>query len=100
MLSGLGLESQVGRVGMFVADTTDREILAMICSPWPVFIGMSLLRTRQRLNDVDNKHSDGQKRPVFIYRFLTAGSIDGELVLLSELDTLLTVPQKRSTSDK
>lgn len=38
----------------------------------------------------NRKSSDGQKRPVFIYRFLTAGSIDGTVSLMvAELSLIL-----------
>jgi len=51
----------------------------MTCNQWLEFIGgsnpNSLLATT-RLNFL---YSDGQKRPVFIYRFLTAGTIDEKI---------------------
>jgi DNA repair and recombination protein RAD54B len=37
------------------------------------------------MNDADPCGSDGQKRSVYIYRFLTAGTIDGEFYRLVEM---------------
>jgi SNF2 family DNA or RNA helicase len=50
----------------------------MTFSQWHVSIG--LLLTHAILLDSDPcwVPSDGQKRSVYIYRFLTAGTIDGE----------------------
>lgn len=48
----------------------------MTSNLWLEFIGASISHfiSASRLKD---DISDGQKRPVFIYRFLTAGTIDG-----------------------
>ena len=52
---------------------------AMTFNQWPEYTGMYLMTCRERcLNSYD---SDGQKRAVYIYRFLTAGTIDGMLQL-------------------
>lgn len=49
------------------------------CSLWLVYIG-----ERDEVHETESASteymiSDGQKRPVFIYRLLTAGTIDGEV---------------------
>ena len=54
-------------------------VLATTFRAWHVFIGKTgasglVTDLRRFLLPI---HSDGQKRPVFIYRFLTAGTIDG-----------------------
>ena len=56
----------------------------MIFSRWHVYIG--LLLTFALVLDADPRWapSDGQKRSVYIYRFLTAGTIDGELLWFAE----------------
>jgi hypothetical protein len=51
----------------------------MTFSRWHVYIGLSL--TPAKMLDADPCRvvpRDGQKRSVYIYRFLTAGTIDGE----------------------
>lgn len=46
-----------------------------ICRRWLAFTGI-VVRSRERFRDL-TFHRDGQKREVHIYRFLTAGTIDG-----------------------
>lgn len=51
---------------------------ATISKVWRVFIGKpSVSANVTDLEALTPVSSDGQKRPVFIYRFLTAGTIDG-----------------------
>ena len=42
--------------------------------------------------DADLYSSDGQKRSVYIYRFLTAGTIDGEFDRFTARTLVLNVP--------
>ena len=55
---------------------TDWDHTVMICNQWPEYIGRSKIALIPHLCP-DLGFRDGQKRPVFIYRFLTAGAIDG-----------------------
>lgn len=62
----------------------------MTSSRWHVYIGqlqLPLLCPTADLHD-----SDGQKRSVYIYRFLTAGTIDGEIYRLMETILVAEVP--------
>jgi hypothetical protein len=51
----------------------------MTCRAWPAFTGEFPIYASGLLCDTYIRHRDGQKRPVYIYRFLTAGTIDGKL---------------------
>ncbi len=62
-----------------MAKSLTSYILAMTFSRWHVYIG--LLPTPAAIVVDPNLcwvPRDGQKRSVYIYRFLTAGTIDGE----------------------
>lgn len=48
----------------------------------------------------NRSQSDGQKRPVFIYRFLTTGAIDGTRQESYYPSNLTLEYQRRSTRDK
>jgi hypothetical protein len=50
----------------------------MTYSRWHAYIGLS--QSSIIMPDADLHPSDGQKRSVYIYRFLTAGTIDGESI--------------------
>ena len=69
----------IGTRGMMIYPTmkvTHVPVLAMIYSRWHAYIG--LLQDTHYYAYADLYRSDGQKRSVYIYRFLTAGTIDGE----------------------
>ena len=75
-----------------------------ICSRWRDVIGMCLLCTlsglwlKEYMGD-----RDGQKRPVFIYRFLTTGAIDGRPIYHCTncvLSFMMQFLQRRYTSVK
>jgi hypothetical protein len=72
----------------------------MTYSRWHVYIGQ--IQTPTITPDADLYRSDGQKRSVYIYRFLTAGTIDGEFLSAFCDNTLLLTcrPQRKSTSVK
>jgi hypothetical protein len=64
----------------------------MTFSRWHVYIG--LLLTLAKLLDADLLPviRDGQKRSVYIYRFLTAGTIDGESLQRTKMMPVANVP--------
>jgi hypothetical protein len=57
----------------------------MTFSRWHVFIGLS--QTSVFMFDTHPYRSDGQKRSVYIYRFLTTGTIDGEFIVFGGDET-------------
>lgn len=63
----------------FLALIQGLPVLVMTSKAWHVSIGKSGAsgKVTDHCRFLTRVHSDGQKRPVFIYRFLTAGTIDG-----------------------
>jgi hypothetical protein len=62
----------------------------MTYSRWHAYIG--LLQTPSLRLTLTFYRSDGQKRSVYIYRFLTAGTIDGEFLLAFFTNLIANVP--------
>lgn len=69
----LGLEPKVCTAVLFPYDCL--HSVAMTCNLWPEYTGKVVCYDPGPACSCSC--SDGQKRPVFIYRFLTAGAIDG-----------------------
>jgi DNA repair and recombination protein RAD54B len=62
----------------------------MTYSRWHAYIGLSQISFI--MLDADLHHSDGQKRSVYIYRFLTAGTIDGEFLSTFRANCVANMP--------
>jgi hypothetical protein len=66
----------------------------MTFSRWDAYIGLLLLLIPTKVLDADlcRVIRDGQKRSVYIYRFLTAGTIDGESLERTRTVPVVNVP--------
>jgi hypothetical protein len=62
----------------------------MTYSRWHAYIG--LLQTSSLRLTLTFNRSDGQKRSVYIYRFLTTGTIDGEILSAFFTNLIANVP--------
>lgn len=67
------------------------SLAVMTCKRWPAFIGRFSLHSISNFGPMLPRR-DGQKRPVFIYRLVTTGAIDGKRtnLLKSQFDKLLS----------
>ena len=73
----------------------------MIYSLWRVSIGECYAMHAMPCAEMHHYDRDGQKRPVYIYRFLTTGTIDGMFRHASYSPlTEMRMSQRKYTSDK
>jgi len=86
---GFSSLTRIGTLGLFALNSHRKSnihhiLVVMISSQWRAAIGR--FHTLPWISRDLRAFSDGQKRPVFIYRLLTAGTIDGEFTFYQGQD--------------
>lgn len=86
---GFSSLTRIGTLGLFALNSHGKSsihhiLVVMISSQWRAAIGR--FHILPWINRDLPAFSDGQKRPVFIYRLLTAGTIDGEFTFYQGQD--------------